>query len=122
MGAVGAGAGLLFHSKKKPREAKIAGGGGAALILVAAILFLTRPDAHAELSDLGEDAVPAPGKASTFTGANFLSTTEPERTRPPVPSPNHVPFNFARGGSFNAPPNTRREPDGDRTPTRLDRT
>jgi len=102
IGALGAGAGLLFHSQKKPREAKIAGGGGAALILVAAILFLTRPDAHAELSDLGEDAVPAAGKASTFAGANFLCTIEPERSRITVSSTNDVPVDFARGGCVNA--------------------
>src|SRR3546814_10489990 len=28
IGALGAGAGLLFHSQRKPRNAKIAGGGG----------------------------------------------------------------------------------------------
>src|SRR5690606_20994198 len=65
IGALGAGAGLLFHSQKKPREAKIAGGGGAALILVAAILFLTRPDAHADVSDLGDDVAPAAGTGTS---------------------------------------------------------
>src|SRR3546814_14582504 len=31
IGALGAGAGLLFHSQRQPRNAQIAGGGGAAL-------------------------------------------------------------------------------------------
>src|SRR3546814_4516607 len=59
IGALGAGAGLLFHSQRKPRNAKIAGGGGAALILVAAILFLTRPDAHADIAAPTDAAKPA---------------------------------------------------------------
>src|SRR3546814_998922 len=53
-------------------------------------------------SDLGEDAVPAAGKASTFAGANFLCTIEPERSRITVSSTNDVPVDFARGGCVNA--------------------
>jgi len=102
IGALGAGAGLLFHSQKKPREAKIAGGGGAALILVAAILFLTRPDAHADVSDLGDDAAPAAGTGtSTLTGGNFLCTIEPERSRITVSSTDDVPVDLAKGGCVN---------------------
>src|SRR3546814_17522971 len=50
IGALRAGAGLLFHTQRKPRNAKIAGGGGAALTLVALSLVLTLPDPPARLA------------------------------------------------------------------------
>src|SRR3546814_3300749 len=42
---------LMFYGQKNMRNAKIAGGVGAVLILVAAVLFATRPDAHAEIAE-----------------------------------------------------------------------
>lgn len=101
IGALGAGAGLLFYSQKNMPKAKIAGGGGVALMLAAAILFVTRPDAHAELSE-----APAPGAAKgTATPAlaegQFLCTIQPERSRITVSATTDVPVAIRAGGCVN---------------------
>jgi len=104
LGALGAGAGLLFYNQQKLRDAKIAGGGGAALILIAAILFLTRPDAYADLSDIGDDSqAPTATEAPTSVAAagDFLCTIEPERSRITVSSTDDVPVDLAKGGCVN---------------------
>ena len=104
LGALGAGAGLMFYNQQKLRNAKIAGGGGAALVLVAAILFLTRPDAHADPSDLADAAAPSPDAgppAPVAAAGDFLCTIDPDRSRITVSSTDDVPVDFAKGGCVN---------------------
>ncbi|ALJ15010.1 S1C family serine protease [Sphingopyxis macrogoltabida] len=101
IGALAAGAGLLFYSQKNIRNAKIAGGAGAVLVLGAAVLFVTRPDAHAELAD-----TPAPGAATgTATAAlaegQYLCTIQPERSRVTVSATTDVPVKIHGGGCVN---------------------
>jgi S1-C subfamily serine protease len=99
LGALGAGAGFLFHSQQKLREAKIAGGGGAALILIAAILFLTRPDAHADIAD---DAPPEPASTTpALAEGRLLCTIQPNRSRITVSSTDDVPVTLGKGGCVN---------------------
>jgi len=101
LGALGGGAGLLFYSQQKLRQAKIAGGGGAALILIAAILFLTRPDAHADVAD-DEAADPAATPAMpALAEGSFLCTIQPNRSRITVSSTNDVPVTLGKGGCVN---------------------
>ncbi|WP_432769246.1 MAG: trypsin-like peptidase domain-containing protein [Sphingopyxis sp.] len=102
IGALAAGAGLLFYSQQNLRNAKIAGGVGAALILVAAVLFVTRPDAHAEIADStgGPGAAPA-AAAPTLAAGNLLCTIRPDRSRITVSSTTDVPVAIAAGGCVN---------------------
>lgn len=100
IGALAAGAGLLFHSQKNPRNAKIAGGAGAVLMLAAAILFATRPDAHAEIA--GETAPPASATgAPKLAAGNFLCTIRPDRSRITVSETTDVPIKIAANGCVN---------------------
>ena len=99
IGALAAGAGLMFYSQKNVRNAKIAGGAGAMLILAAAVLFATRPDAHAEIA---EDAGAAkPSDAPELAQGNFLCTIRPDRSRITVSSTTDVPIAIGKGGCVN---------------------
>ncbi|RYD42101.1 MAG: serine protease [Sphingomonadales bacterium] len=99
IGALAAGAGLLFYSQKNLRNAKIAGGAGAVLMLGAAILFVTRPDAHAEIAD---DAKPA-ASAETLKLAqgSLLCTIRPDRSRITVSATTDVPITIGTAGCVN---------------------
>ena len=99
IGALSAGAAMLFYSQKKMRNAKIAGGAGAALILGAAILFVTRPDAHAEVKN--EAAAPAAPDAPKIAEGNYLCTIRPDRSRITVSSTTDVPVKIAANGCVN---------------------
>lgn len=99
IGALAAGAGLLFYSQKNLRNAKIAGGAGAALMLGAAVLFVTRPDAHAEVA-ADEAAVPAASEPKLAEG-NFLCTIRPDRSRITVSATTDVPMTIGGGGCVN---------------------
>ncbi|MGB3803970.1 MAG: serine protease, partial [Sphingopyxis granuli] len=100
IGALAAGAGLLFYSQKAMRNAKIAGGAGAVLMIGAAILFVTRPDAHAEIAGETEQA-PAPDVAPKLAQGNFLCTIQPDRSRITVSSTIDVPVEIGGDGCIN---------------------
>ncbi len=100
IGALAAGAGLLFYSQKAMRNAKIAGGAGAVLMIGAAILFVTRPDAHAEIAREAEQA-PVPDAAPTLAQGNFLCTIQPDRSRITVSSTVDVPVEIGGDGCIN---------------------
>ena len=109
IGALGAGAGLLFYSQKNMRNAKIAGGGGAALMLAAAVLFVTRPDAHADIAD---EAKPAPTAAAPeLAEGSFLCTIRTDRSRITVSSTTDVPIAIRAGGCVNDRTQYTRGPD-----------
>lgn len=99
IGALAAGAAMMFHGQKKMRNAKIAGGVSAALILGAAVLFVTRPDAHAEIKD--EAAAPATPDAPKIAEGQFLCTIRPDRSRITVSSTTDVPVKIAANGCVN---------------------
>lgn len=99
IGALSAGAGLMFHGQKNARNAKIAGGAGAALILAAAVVFITRPDAHAEPP--AEKAKPVFADAPTVAEGQFLCTIRADRSRITVSSTTDVPMKVAANGCVN---------------------
>lgn len=99
IGALSAGAGLMFHSQKNLRNAKIAGGAGAALILLAAILFVTRPDAHAEAA--AETAAPTPEETPKLAEGNLLCTIRQDRSRITVSETADVPIKIGANGCVN---------------------
>lgn len=101
IGALSAGAGLMFHGQKNLRNAKIAGGAGAALMLVAAILFVTRPSGHAELpaeTKTGANDAALPPALAT---GNLLCTIRPERSRITVSETPDVPVTIGKDGCIN---------------------
>ena len=112
IGALAAGAGLLFYGQKNLRNAKIAGGTGAVLMLGAAILFVTRPDAHAEIAD--EAATAAATETPKLAEGNFLCTIRPDRSRITVSSTTDVPIAIGKGGCVNGRTHPRAERRGDR--------
>ena len=99
IGALAGGAGLLFYNQKNLRNAKIAGGGGAALMLGAAVLFVTRPDAHAEI-DKEAPALPS-ADAPKLAEGSFLCTIRPDRSRITVSATTDVPVTIGKGGCVN---------------------
>jgi hypothetical protein len=99
IGALAAGAGLLFYSQKNFRNAKIAGGAGAVLMLGAAILFATRPDAHAEIAT-ETAATPAIATAKLAQGS-LLCTIRPDRSRITVSATTDVPITIGKSGCVN---------------------
>ncbi|WP_168454269.1 S1C family serine protease [Sphingopyxis microcysteis] len=99
IGALAAGAGLLFYSQQNMRNAKIAGGAGAALMIGAAVLFVTRPDARAEIA---ADSAPAPTAAEPKLAAgNLLCTIRPDRSRITVSATTDVPISIGKDGCVN---------------------
>lgn len=99
IGALAAGAGLLFYSQQKMRNAKIAGGAGAVLMLGAAILFVTRPDARAELA---ADGAPSPAAAEPkLAEGEFLCTIRTDRSRITVSATTDVPVTIGASGCVN---------------------
>lgn len=99
IGALAAGAGLLFHNQKNMRRAKIAGGAGALLMLGAAVLFVTRPDAHAEIA---EEAAKTPATATPkLAGGRLLCTIRPDRSRITVSATTDVPITIGKDGCVN---------------------
>lgn len=99
IGALAAGAGLLFYSQQNMRNAKIAGGAGAALMIGAAALFVTRPDARAEIA---ADSAPAPTAAEPKLAAgNLLCTIRPDRSRITVSATTDVPISIGKDGCVN---------------------
>lgn len=99
IGALGAGAALMFTGQKNIRNAKIAGGAAAVLVIGAAILFATRPDAHAEIES---EAAPAATEAAPrLAEGNFLCTIRPDRSRITVSATTDVPIKIAPGGCVN---------------------
>ena len=99
IGALAAGAGLLFYSQKNLRNAKIAGGAGAALMLGAVILFVTRPDAHAEIAE--EAVKPTAATAPKLAQGSFLCTIRPDRSRITVSATTDVPIKIGGSGCVN---------------------
>ncbi len=99
IGALAAGAGLLFYSQQNMRNAKIAGGAGAALMIGAAVLFVTRPDARAEIA---ADSAPVPTAAEPKLAAgNLLCTIRPDRSRITVSATTDVPISIGKDGCVN---------------------
>lgn len=103
LGALGAGAGLMFHGQKKQRNARIAGGVGAGLMLIAVILFITRPDGtpnEAELDAAGpaSDQVAQP---SEVAGGNMICTIQADRSRITVSTTEDVPVSVSPKGCVN---------------------
>src|SRR3546814_2968274 len=89
------------------------GGGGAGLVLVAAILFRTRPDAHADIAAPTDAAKPASAATALATaGGHFLCTIEPERSRITVSSTDDVPVDLGPGGCVNGRTQYARGSDG----------
>ena len=99
IGALAAGAGLLFHNQKNMRNAKIAGGAGAALMLAAAVMFLTRPDAHVGIAD--EIAPRAATATPKLAEGQFLCTIQPDRSRITISPTTDVPVTIHAGGCVN---------------------
>jgi S1-C subfamily serine protease len=99
IGALAAGAGLLFYSQQNMRNAKIAGGAGAALMIGAAVLFVTRPDARAEIA---AESAPEPAAAEpTLAAGNLLCTIRPDRSRITVSATTDVPISIGKDGCVN---------------------
>jgi S1-C subfamily serine protease len=103
IGALAAGAGLIFYGQKDMRKAKIAGGAGAALILAAALLFATRPGAHAEIAEeTAEEAAKTPAAdAPKLAEGALLCTIRPDRSRITVSATTDVPISIGKGGCVN---------------------
>ncbi|MGL3820093.1 S1C family serine protease [Sphingopyxis sp. R3-92] len=99
IGALAAGAGLLFYSQRNVRNAKIAGGAGTVLMLAAAILFVTRPDVLAATTD--EPAKPGTAAAPKLAEGRFLCTIRPDRSRITVSATTDVPVTISGGGCVN---------------------
>lgn len=99
IGALAAGAGLLFYSQNNLRNAKIAGGGGAVLMLAAAILFFTRPDAAAAIAD--DTPAPSAAAAPKLAAGSLLCTIRPDRSRITVSATTDVPITIRAGGCVN---------------------
>lgn len=99
IGALSAGAALMFHGQKNMRNAKIAGGAGGVLILAAAVLFVTRPDAHAEVK--GETVAPVADAAPKLAEGNLLCTIRQDRSRITVSETSDVPIKVAANGCVN---------------------
>jgi S1-C subfamily serine protease len=99
IGALAAGAGLLFYSQKNLRNAKIAGGAGAVLMLGAAILFATRPDAHAEIA--AETAATPTTATAKLAQGSLLCTIRPDRSRITVSATTDVPITIGKSGCVN---------------------
>ncbi|WP_077145424.1 S1C family serine protease [Sphingopyxis sp. KK2] len=100
IGALAAGAALMFHGQKNVRNAKIAGAAGGVLILGAAILFATRPDAHADLPSDPKVADSTAGPPALATG-NLLCTIRPDRSRITVSETPDVPVTIGKDGCIN---------------------
>lgn len=100
IGALAAGAGLLFHSQKNVRNAKIAGAVGGVLMLGAAILFVTRPDAHADLPSDAKASDSAAGPPALAEG-RLLCTIRPDRSRITISSTTDVPVTIGKQGCVN---------------------
>lgn len=101
IGALAAGAALLFYSQKNVRNAKIAGGVGAALMIAAVILFVTRPNALADTADTSDSARPAVPETPAIVEGRFLCTIRPDRSRITVSSAEDVPVAIGAGGCVN---------------------
>jgi S1-C subfamily serine protease len=99
IGALAAGASLLFHSQKNLRNTKIAGGVGAVLMLGAAVLFVTRPDAHAEIAEEAKPATSA--ETPKLAQGSLLCTIRPDRSRITVSATTDVPIAIGKGGCVN---------------------
>jgi S1-C subfamily serine protease len=100
IGALSAGAGLMFHGQKNVRNAKIAGGAGGVLILAAAVLFVTRPDAHAA-PEKENAAVAADDAAPKLAEGNLLCTVRADRSRITVSETGDVPIKIGANGCVN---------------------
>ena len=111
IGALAAGAALLFHSQRNERNAKIAGGAGAALMIAAAILFVTRPDLLTDVADAPAPTKPA-NAVPVIAEGNFLCTIEPDRSRITVSSTEDVPVAIGGGGCVNGRTQYARGADG----------
>lgn len=99
IGALSAGAALMFYGQKNMRNAKIAGGGGGLLILAAAILFATRPDAHAEVET--DAAAPTTADAPRLAEGQLLCTIRQDRSRITVSETTDVPIKIGANGCVN---------------------
>lgn len=110
IGALSAGAALMFHGQKNVRNSKIAGGAGGVLILAAAVLFITRPDAHAEVE--GDAPPPATDAAPKLGEGNLLCTIRPDRSRITVSETTDVPIKIAANGCVNDKTQYTQGPDG----------
>lgn len=100
IGALSAGAALMFHGQKNVRNAKIAGAAGGVLVLAAAILFATRPDAHGELPSDPKAADGAAAPAALAEG-NLLCTIRPDRSRITMSETPDVPVAIGTSGCVN---------------------
>ncbi|WP_188235935.1 S1C family serine protease [Sphingopyxis sp. LK2115] len=110
IGALAAGAGLMFYSQKNLRHAKLAGGGGGALMLAAVALFVTRPDAHADIAD--EAAKSPASEAPQLAEGSLLCTIRPDRSRITVSATTDVPIRIGKGGCVNGRTQYTRGADG----------
>ncbi|MFZ5724988.1 MAG: S1C family serine protease [Pseudomonadota bacterium] len=110
IGALAAGAGLMFYSQKNLRHAKLAGGGGGALMLAAVVLFVTRPDAHADVVD--EAAKTPASEAPQLAEGSLLCTIRPDRSRITVSATTDVPIRIGKGGCVNGRTQYTRGADG----------
>ncbi|WP_194955237.1 S1C family serine protease [Sphingopyxis solisilvae] len=99
IGALAAGAGLLFYSQQNIRHAKIAGGAGAALMVGAAVLFVTRPDARAEIA--AETAAAPVAAAPKLAAGDLVCTIRPDRSRITVSATTDVPLTIGASGCVN---------------------
>lgn len=101
IGALAAGAGLLFYNQQNLRNAKIAGGAGGALMLLAVVLFMTRPDAHADIADVPAPDEPTQPATPTLAEGRFICTVQSDRSRITVSSADDVPVAIGANGCVN---------------------
>jgi S1-C subfamily serine protease len=101
IGALAAGAGLMFYNQKNPKNAKIAGGAGAALMLVAAILFVTRPSGHGDLPAETKAGIGGTDLPPALAEGNLLCTIRPERSRITGSETPEVPVAIGKDGCIN---------------------
>lgn len=100
IGALGAGAALVFYGQKNQRNMKISAAVGGGLMLIAIITFLTRPDGTADESALPADA-PTASLTPSLPNGNLLCTIQPDRSRITVSATNDVPVKISGSGCVN---------------------
>lgn len=103
LGALGAGAGLMFYGQQNLRNAKIAGGVGAVMMIGAVILYITRPDGTPSEADLevADGTAAEAAQPAKIAGGNMICTIVPERSRITVSTTEDVPVRVNDKGCVN---------------------
>lgn len=101
LGALAAGAALMFYGQNKRRPMRISAVIGGLLMLAAILLFITRPDATPDDMVLNGPDAPAPAAVAKSMSGNFLCTIQPDRSRITISATNDVPVRLDDKGCIN---------------------